>query len=682
MTHASEEVERVGLLFVHGIGQQKRWEHLRASVVEVAELLAKHSGKRASVSVIDRTDETQPPAGEPAIAADAPITIAYREREEGGAAIDFDCHEVWWADLGKRTGLWEAFTFWVWGLGQWGAPIYYELDASGLASEVAQQEAGREDVGAMPAASLPSAQMPRSVAIEPCLQIRSRLLLAWAALAAAFAAISISLFKRVVKFLAGATPSTTLIVDYVGDVQTYQERARPGRGPLSDPGHPWRVAIRRRMVSQMAAMGAREFDRWYILAHSLGSVVAFNGITEIGHTLPNYLPRALWESLPDRLRRDPHCAKRDDLEAMMPVRPPWLVKEDCINRPKLFEKLAGFVTYGSPLDKFAALWPRIVAVEKYGGTAPSPEALQEKVFARTRWLNILTVTDPVAGHIGRYEPHWMRIGEHDLPHLVNVARPDPQWFGLSHVQYFQVQARGMEQDHHSYYQKLFRWLVTDRLPEAAGARSAWHDLWERYEAKGAGIWRLRLQAVGISLFIWLAASVIAGLALLALWSGAEGDLCFFAWVGASVASLALIGVYLCGTWRWLREYVRNRRFAEHDLKGMGKLGEHAGSANQKVRALSGFLERARAQIFVARFFFVAGLAILVALAAAILDPQGWSTFVIIALGGAIFAMLLLGASMTQAVIDYRLITKLEKELGTGRPRPADHKLCGLGAHGD
>jgi len=42
----------------------------------------------------------------------------------------------------------------------------------------------------------------------------------------------------------------TLIVRYVGDVRTYEARWTPGDSNLSDPGHPRRVAIRRRRRSR------------------------------------------------------------------------------------------------------------------------------------------------------------------------------------------------------------------------------------------------------------------------------------------------------------------------------------------------------------------------------------------------------------------------------------------------
>lgn len=580
-TAPAMQVEQAGLLFVHGVGEQERWEHLRSSVVEVAQLLGAHCGKRASVSVVDGTQggsgsgsgggsgEWPHAPGEPDITSPAPITIALRQQEAGGCAIDFECHEVWWADLGKRSGLLESFGFWIWGLGQWGAPIYYELDASGLSLEKQSE-------------SSPVVRMPQSVAFELWPQFWARINLAWAAVVATLAALSISLFKQVAKLLAGATPSTTLIVDYVGDVQTYTERARPGRGPVSDPGHPWRVAIRRRMISEMVAMSARGYKRWYIFAHSLGSVVAFNGISELGHTLPNYLPQRLWDSLPANLKRDDEAAKRHDIEAMMPARPAWLAAAECLNRPLLFATLAGFVTYGSPLDKFAALWPRIVAAERYRGSRAKEDAPGRQVFsAGTSWVNILSQTDPIAGNIDRYTPAATGLDAGDLPRLTNLKRPRPQSFGVSHVEYFQVKERFEAGDYRDYYGMFFGWLTTGRVPPPPPPRRPEDAVgpWGRFTAEADEAGRVHAQALAVSLAIWAAAAVIVGLAVLAAtpasWNlmppaapGSDGEvgryLRYFGLSALGVAALVAACVYLCGAYRWLDDVLLNRRLAIHD----------------------------------------------------------------------------------------------------------------------
>ena len=43
-----------------------------------------------------------------------------------------------------------------------------------------------------------------------------------------------------------------------------------------------------------------EYQRWYILAHSLGTVVAFNGIMETAYAWPGYLDEGRWRTIEDK----------------------------------------------------------------------------------------------------------------------------------------------------------------------------------------------------------------------------------------------------------------------------------------------------------------------------------------------------------------------------------------------
>jgi hypothetical protein len=371
--------EKIGLLFVHGMGEQKRWDHLTSSVIELAELM-RHGGGEPIVSVIDRTADWDLPPGAAHPAGLAPVTLIYTFSDWPGPGeppfrrtIVYECFETFWADLGTRTGVMDTVGFWLWGLGQWSAPVYRDLDASGV----------------QPGTGV--AKMPVSVAGKLLAEPWARLQLLMAAVAAVFLVCTWSLAKRVVGAVIGKVPVPALLVSYIGDVRAYEARATPGGSNLSDPGHPRRVGARRRMVTEMVAMGAREdLNGWYVLAHSLGTILAYNGLTETGHALPNYLSKGQWDALPPELKRDDGIRTRQDLHAMMPSRPPWLGAKDAINRPLLFRNLRGFLTYGSPLDKFAGLWPRIVAtaVDRTDG---------KPTFAKCQWVNLAAPTDPVAG---------------------------------------------------------------------------------------------------------------------------------------------------------------------------------------------------------------------------------------------------------------------------------------------
>jgi hypothetical protein len=526
--------ERIGLLFVHGMGEQERWAHLHSSVVELAELLRHTGDDKASVSVVDRTAGWELPPDRPHPGGIAPITLQYRS---AARRIDYDCHEVWWADLGERSGVGDAIRFWLWGLGQWLAPIYCELDASH------QSQAAPEMV-----------HVPRSVAGDLRLEPWARLQLLLAALAALFVTCTWSLAKRLISGLSGVAPLPTLIVRYVGDVRLYETRATPGDSPVSDPGHPRRVAIRRRMVTQMVALGAGDHDRWYVLAHSLGTVVAYNGLTETGHCLPNYLPQDQWERLPHRLKEDEGCLRRPDVHAMMPSRPGWLGDHDVINRPELFRNLRGLLTYGSPLDKFAGLWPRIVA------TATDRKPLDPQTpFSACEWVNLNAPTDPVAGALDSFaiKP----TGSTPTP--INVRTSWSWAFGLSHIHYLRGFERYARSDPRAQ-QKLAiaQWLLGAAAPEDNGRLG----LGGRLLAFGVYV----LMIVGL----WLLTAVVLAFVRAAVDSlvGA-GALTFEALIRKSELVLPSLGIIaggahglilFCGLYRWIREARLNERLAVAD----------------------------------------------------------------------------------------------------------------------
>jgi hypothetical protein len=84
----------------------------------------------------------------------------------------------------------------------------------------------------------------------------------------------------------------------------------------------------------------------------------------------------------------------EEVKNMMPRRPAWLEPVDVIDRERLFKRLNGYLTYGSPLEKFATLWPAIVPLNK-------DEAVFNDRFA---WFNVFDATDPVSGAVKSFGP--------------------------------------------------------------------------------------------------------------------------------------------------------------------------------------------------------------------------------------------------------------------------------------
>lgn len=571
MVGQDDNIEHIGLLFVHGIGEQQRFEHLRNSAHEYAELL-RQAHENAVVTVTDRTEGWPYPVGSPSKSDVSPITIAVTPSLNGDAVrhVHFECQEVWWADLGTRSGLADTIGFWLWGLGQWGAPMYREIDASGLPKNKLSQPGDKHSKRVPSLTRLPD-QLAGNLAKEPLVRFR----LALAGLAAALIAASWMLIKRGLQTLLSQAPSPTLIVRYVGDVRTYEARWQPGDSNLSDPGHPRRVAIRRRMITEMVAMGTRAYEGklsgWYVCAHSLGTVVAYNGLTEIAHALPNYLPAEQWTGLPGALRRDALCEKRksQDISQMMPGRPDWLSYDDVIHRQRLFAKLRGVLTYGSPLDKFAALWPRIVATatdqHDANGQAVSPFP------GGCEWLNLAAPEDPVAGTLESYNTRKDAPLAKAIPRLINIVTPVGWKFGLAHIGYFtgrtaNDRARGTLQK-----RAVMRWMLQECgepfdqrlqppdgdlvIPQSRLLVHAW--LIAGYAAI------LTLLPIFTGLF-WLLVYRAGGNILKAnptkLWPSLES------WCSASAIALgvALTIVLFFGLLRWVTESRFNRKEAERE----------------------------------------------------------------------------------------------------------------------
>ena len=320
-----------------------------------------------------------------------------------------DIHEVWWADLDDKATLRNRIKFWFWGLGMWGAKRFYQAYLPGAKKGMSppQPTAGRKAA------------------------LWARAALFGFAVVFLLVAITLNLLNAVLRGLRLGRLGSDVLYRYVGDVKLYQDRGRPGQGPLEDRGLPRRVAIRRRMVAALVTAACGDYDRWYVLGHSLGSVVAFNGLMETAHALPNYLSEAALTGALDcgKLgpKADPFNVKH--VKHMSPRRPVWICDDRCtLDREKLFSGLRGFVTYGSPLDKFAFLWPQIVNVNN-----------DNAVFAKCfEWINIFDHTDPVAGQLdsfpnacgqGRgprnfaYKACWLLLWSHKR-YLKGGANPD------------------------------------------------------------------------------------------------------------------------------------------------------------------------------------------------------------------------------------------------------------------
>jgi len=194
------------------------------------------------------------------------------------------------------------------------------------------------------------------------------------------------LFKRLSVTFGPIERAQGIIYEYLGDVKLYQDWLVRDDG-LEALGEKSRASIQRRAVRALAAMAGevqhKRLDEYYVFAHSLGTVVAFNALMDLGVTLPNYFSEEEWAELPVALKTQ---AGYDAPVPQKPRRPYWLGKRDAVDRSVLFGGLKGLLTMGSPLNKFAAMWPAIVPVNREALANPVP------------WINVADRQDIVAGN--------------------------------------------------------------------------------------------------------------------------------------------------------------------------------------------------------------------------------------------------------------------------------------------
>ena len=401
--------ENIGVVLVHGIGEQRRFEHLSKEVRNLVSAITADAFANASVDV-STTRDSELFAEQQSWLAERVTPVRIHVRYNGGKtraqSKTLHIHEVWWADLDDRSSLCNRVKFWVWALGMWGSRQFRHSRIPGASG------------------------MKVPDGVESCLlEGWVRIQLFAFAVVFALSAVTVNLLNALFRLLRLGQFTNDYFYRWVGDVKLYQDRGCPGKGPLSDLGLPRRVAIRRRMVRELVAAYRGNYDRWYVVAHSLGSVVALNGLMETAHALPNYLNRTACEDLGDDLVKSDSRTNPDDVKRMEPRRPEWITDEhQVLDRKVLFARLRGFVTYGSPLDKYACLWPQIVNVNK-------DNAVFRDDF---EWINVFDQTDPISGNLNAYPD---AFGKYNKPK--NFAYKTSCVLLFSHMRY--LKAKGKSQ---------------------------------------------------------------------------------------------------------------------------------------------------------------------------------------------------------------------------------------------
>jgi hypothetical protein len=495
--------ERIGVLLIHGVGEQRKFEHLEGTARDLiraieADIAARNDGHRVVVEVRTTGDGARL-AEEETWRGGRAATVTVAICAEEGVETEIELREVWWADLDEPATLGNTLRFWCWGFSMWARKAY----------EQAREHGER---GARPLSGAAFMFPPGKGRRRPPLwkvQTRFHLFAAGVFFAALLGTLLVvSWLLRKIRFYSIAPAD--LLEQYFADVKLYQQPCRRDLLPLADMGRPPRVMIRRRAVRAIADMALVGYDRWYVLAHSLGSVIAFNALMETGHALPNYLDETRWRDCVAAELGGPKRAhdRVGDVATMMPTRPGFLGARDVLYRDKLFARLGGLLTYGSPLDKFATLFPAIVPLNR-----------DERVFPSScQWVNVHAPTDPVGAKLDDFDPLPGGGGSPAIAGSIALAPANhafqAHWLWLySHIRYLSFDARRPGR----LVDLTAQWILRGgTFPRIVAGKDGWL---KKHAYCGWALFRI-IQAVAFALVGCLLLGGIVGPAVRALFAAA------------------------------------------------------------------------------------------------------------------------------------------------------------------
>lgn len=432
-SHTAGPDERVGVVLVHGIGEQRRFEHIDGQVREIIRALKGGRGNTCEVTVEVASGNSASFHAEQdswALGNVAPVRALVRD-SGSGRLVEISFHEVWWADSNEPYSLAKQIRFWVWGLVIAFIPMKHH-------STLAGSSYMRDPVA------------PGGRTRGERLWVRARLFAV--SVVSVLGAASLGLATFVAKRLLNIEPPDFVraFVNYVAGVKLYNQKSRKGGGIpaenadfLDAMDEPPRVSVRRRMVRALAHAALADYDRWYVVAHSLGTVVAFNGLMESCYAWPGYFDEKGWNELVARGMAGPaRSGWVVPTGATSPRRPVWLDDRDVAFRSVVFEKLHGLLTMGTPLEKFATLWPGRV-----------PISCEPAFRAGTVWISVYDPIDPVSGVLRAFDTR----SPNQMPQPETLGYAADAKLFISHIRYLKWYPGGG-----TLVDGVAEWLLTGR----------------------------------------------------------------------------------------------------------------------------------------------------------------------------------------------------------------------------
>ena len=419
--------ESIGIIVVHGIGEQRRFEHLDWQGRDIIRAIKEQPGVEITVEIAASPAanfhaEQDTWDGGPS----GPVQVFVRTNGQFTHCLHF--HEVWWADVNERYSLAKQLRFWLWGLAVWSYP-------TGTGAKLHGTDA------------VTSPNVPGQRVILNRLWQRTRLFMVGVFfLVAAFPiGIGLLLIQRLLNLKTPDLLKTA--TNYVSGVKLFNQRSRFGPGFCFRPPNedfldtldePPRVSVRRRIVRTIAVVAQADYDCWYIVAHSQGTVPALNGLMETPYAWPGYFDEATWRTFCAAGLGGPGNVPAV-VGATMPQRPVWARPNEVAYRGRIFQRFRGLLTLGSPIEKFATIWPARVPIARI-------PAFREN----TVWINVFDPLDPVSGVMNGYDGHPTAV----CPTPKNVGYAASLVLLLAHLRYVTWSGTGCLAD------AVAKWLLT------------------------------------------------------------------------------------------------------------------------------------------------------------------------------------------------------------------------------
>lgn len=415
--------QRIGVVLVHGIGEQRRYEHLDWHARQIVEAIAHQPGQRVTVEIVAGSASAFH-ADQDSWAAGGATAARALVSDGVGVTHEICFHEVWWADVNERYSIMKQVRFWLWGLAIWAYP-----------------QGQRQLPGA---AAMTSPRFPKRHAKPGSFASRLPLFAVCSmfGLGGFSVGIASALAQRLFNFR--TPPALATLTNFLSGVKIFNQRTRWGPSSFGPPPNddfldtldePPRVSIRRRVIRTFAKAALQRYDAWYVVAHSQGTVAAFNGLMETPDAWPGYLDEKTWR----RLRRAGLAGpgRMTAAAQSMPKRPVWAASNEVAYRARIFERLRGVLTLGSPLDKFATIWPARAPICRI-------PAFQKDLT----WINAYDPLDPVSDALRAY--HRPKL----FPPPKNVGVVCSPVLLLAHLGYLNWRGTGCLAD------GLAKWLLT------------------------------------------------------------------------------------------------------------------------------------------------------------------------------------------------------------------------------